>query len=91
MILYQNIKLNQKLFQKLLKKNREMVRILKEYIASEETKPKNWELMVDEMSKNDMSNHTIEVTKRQIGKVKPQRKNLENEELTLQERFNTLQ
>ena len=31
------------------------------------------------------------VRMREIGKVKSQRKNLENEELTLQERFNTLQ
>ena len=35
--------------------------------------------------------HTIEVIKRQRGKVKSQRKNLEKEELTLQDRFNTLQ
>ena len=44
------------------------------------------------MTKNaNTQAHTIEVIKRQIGKVKSQRKNLENEELTLQERFNTLQ
>ena len=48
--------------------------------------------MVDEMTKNaNMQSHTIEVVKRQIGKVKSQRKTLENQELELQERFNILQ
>ena len=69
-----------------------MVKILKEHTASVENQVKNREKMVDEMTKNaNNQSHTIEVIKRQIGKVKSQRKSLENEELTLQERFNTLQ
>ena len=69
-----------------------MVKILKDHTASVENQVKNREKMVDEMRKNaNNQSHTIEVVKRQIGKVKAQRKALENQELTLQERFNILQ
>lgn len=72
--------------------DKEMVKILKEHTASVENQVKNREKMVEEMTKNaNMQAHTIEVIKRQIGKVKSQRKTLEGEELTLQERFNILQ
>ena len=61
-----------------------MLKILKEHTASVESQVKNREKMVDEMTKNaNTQAHTIEVIKRQIGKVKSQRKYLENEELTL--------
>ena len=75
-----------------IEEDREMVKILKEHKASVENQVKNRERMVDEMTKNaNMQSHTIEVVKRQIGKVKSQRKTLENQELELQERFNILQ
>lgn len=72
--------------------DREMVKILKEHLASVEKQVKNREKMLEEMTQNVVNqSHTIEVVKRQIGKVKSQRKNLENQELSLQERFNILQ
>ena len=75
-----------------IEEDREMVKILKDHTASVENQVKNREKMVDEMRKNaNNQSHTIEVVKRQIGKVKAQRKALENQELTLQERFNILQ
>ena len=87
-----NYKKELKSLAKEIEEDREMLKVLKEHTASFENQVKNREKMVDEMTKNaNMQAHTIEVIKRQIGKVKSQRKNLENEELTLQERFNTLQ
>jgi chromosome segregation ATPase len=75
-----------------IEEDKEMVKILKDHTASVENQVKNREKMVDEMRKNaNNQSHTIEVVKRQIGKVKAQRKALENQELTLQERFNILQ
>ena len=72
--------------------DKEMVKILREHLQSVERQVKNREKMLEEMTQNVVNqSHTIEVVKRQIGKVKSQRKNLENQELSLQERFNILQ
>ena len=70
----------------------EMIKILKVHTQSVENQVSKREKMLKEMTESvDNQNHTIEVVKRQIGKVKSQRKQLENQELSLQERFNTLQ
>jgi chromosome segregation ATPase len=57
-----------------------------------EQQVKNKEKMLEAMNQNvNLEEHTIEVVKRQIGKIKTQRKTLESQELDLQERFNSLQ
>lgn len=87
-----NYKKEIKSLNKEIEEDREMVKILQEHTQSVEKQVKSREKMLEEMTQNVTNQtHTIEVVKRQIGKVKSQRKELENKELSLQERFNILQ
>ena len=78
-----NYKKEIKSLNKEIEEDREMVKILQEHTQSVEKQVKSREKMLEEMTQNVTNQtHTIEVVKRQIGKVKSQRKELENKELS---------
>jgi coiled-coil domain-containing protein 39 len=96
-----NKKLNEiiKNYKKVLKKvseeieeNRNMVKILDEHMKSVEQQVKNKE-MINEITRENISleKHTIQTVERQIGKLFTLRKTLEEQEVELQERFNSIQ
>lgn len=96
-----NKKLNEiiKNYKKVLKKvseeieeNRNMVKILDEHMKSVEQQVKNKE-MINEITRENINleKHTIQTVERQIGKLFTLRKTLEEQEVELQERFNSIQ
>jgi chromosome segregation ATPase len=75
-----------------IEENRGMVKILDEHTKSVEQQVRNKEMIVDQTKSNIiLEEHTLQTVDRQIGKLTSQKKSLEEKEVDLQERFNSLQ
>ena len=78
--------------QKEINEDRNMLKILKDHKTSVENQVDNREKMLNEMIKNnDLQKHTLEIIKRQRGKINNQKKVLLEQETELKNRFSILQ
>lgn len=74
-----------------IEEDKNMVRVLDEHIKSVEIQLKNKQMILDQTKAQiDAEKHSIQSMERQVGKLKNQRKILEDREAELQERLNSI-